>query len=240
MVLVTSNSQKDELIEGLSAGADDYVIKPFDGYELRARLMVAKRFLDLQDRLINMREEMRSQAMHDASTGLLNRAAIMEALKRELQRADREERPVGVVLGDLDHFKKINDTHGHLAGDAVLRETSRRMLAVVRSYDLIGRYGGEEFLIVFPGSNGDGVFRLAERLRNCVSSEPVDIPGGSVPISMSLGAGSFPANTALDASAVLRMVDDALYRAKRGGRNCTELASTEPAIAPTQAPTSAR
>jgi diguanylate cyclase (GGDEF)-like protein len=229
MMLLTSTSHKDELIEGLSAGADDYVIKPFDGYELRARLVVARRFLDLQDRLIAMREEMRNQAMHDALTGLLNRTAMIEALNRELQRSEREGKPVGVVMADLDHFKRVNDDHGHLAGDAVLREASRRMLSVIRTYDFIGRYGGEEFMIVFPGSNREGVFRLAERLRNSVRNEPIDIQGGSLPVSMSLGAGSFIGCGYHDPSTVLRIVDEALYRAKRGGRNRTELTSPDEA-----------
>ncbi|HWP83633.1 MAG TPA: GGDEF domain-containing protein, partial [Terriglobia bacterium] len=184
-----------------------------------------QRFLELQDRLIAMREEMRAQAMRDPLTGLLNRAAILEALHRELERSSREEKPVGLVLADLDHFKKINDSFGHLAGDAVLREAARRMLAVVRPYDFIGRYGGEEFLIVFPGAGTADTLGLAERLRHCVRNGPLELPEGPIALSMSLGAGSFAGGSRREVSAAVRAVDEALYRAKRGGRNRTELAA---------------
>src|SRR5207245_2165972 len=142
ILMLTAKDRKQDVIEGLEAGADDYLVKPFDTHELKARLKTGRRIIELQDQLIAARETLRVQATHDSLTGLLNRAAILEILERELARARRLGSPVGVIMADLDHFKKVNDTHGHLAGDAVLREAARRIGASLRLYDTVGRYGG--------------------------------------------------------------------------------------------------
>ena len=163
ILLLTAKSQKADIIAGLEAGADDYLTKPFDASELRMRLRAGRRILDLQAELIFVREELRTQATHDSLTRLLNRAATCDILQRELERAEREELPLSIILADIDFFKRINDTYGHLAGDAVLRETSQNMKAVVRPYDGIGRYGGEEFLLVLPGCDDEAAAMLAER-----------------------------------------------------------------------------
>ncbi len=151
ILLLTSKSQKEDLIEGMEAGADDYITKPFDQNELQVRLRAGTRLVDLQAQLLKAREDLREQATRDFLTRLWNRSSIITELGRELARAVREARPLGVVIVDLDHFKHVNDTYGHLAGDAVLREAARRMQNSIRQYDSIGRYGGEEFLILFPG-----------------------------------------------------------------------------------------
>ena len=151
--MLTARSLKGDLLRGLAFGADDYLTKPFDAMELRARLHVGLRILGLQHNLIAAREELRYKAPYDTLTELCNRGVIIEALAREYSRRAREGGSFGIILGDLDHFKSVNDTFGHLAGDEVLRETSRRMRACVRTYDLVGRYGGEEFLIVVPVSD---------------------------------------------------------------------------------------
>ncbi len=151
-----------------------------------------------------------------------NRAAILEILHRELARSQRERTPVAAVLADLDHFKKINDTYGHLAGDAVLREVTRRMSATLRPYDALGRYGGEEFLIVAPGCDTAKALNVAERLRDCVGREPVDIFEGS--LSIKLSAGVAAGCDAEKAERLVQMADAALYRAKTAGRNRVELA----------------
>lgn len=151
ILLVTAKDEKQDVVRGLDAGADDYLTKPFDRSELRARLNVGKRLLKLQQELIQAREELRFRATHDVLTGVLNRGALLEMLHRELERGARSGTATAVLMLDLDHFKQVNDTYGHLAGDAVLREVARRMMEVVRSYDFIGRYGTEEFLIVLPG-----------------------------------------------------------------------------------------
>src|SRR5579883_3074258 len=151
ILLLTSKSLKEDLIEGMESGADDYVTKPFDQHELKARLRAGTRIIDLEQQLVTAREELREQATRDFLTRIWNRSSILDILQRELARGGREHRPVGVILADLDHFKAVNDTYGHFAGDAVLLEFARRVQASMRQYDSIGRYGGEEFLIVLPG-----------------------------------------------------------------------------------------
>src|SRR4051794_17238522 len=151
ILLLTARTESQDLIEGMDAGADDYLTKPFNAHELRVRLHAGRRILDLQEELLKAREALRKQATHDGLTGLLNRTGILEKLDDELSRATRTGTPVSVLMADLDLFKSINDTRGHLAGDAVLREAARRLKAAARRYDSVGRYGGEEFLIVLPG-----------------------------------------------------------------------------------------
>ena len=151
ILLVTAKDDKQDKISGLEAGADDYLTKPFDRSELHARLRAGRRILALQDDLIQAREGLRFQATHDVLTGNLNRGAILDLLRRELERAVRSQSAAGILLLDLDHFKKINDTYGHLTGDRVLKEVAQRIRGAVRSYDAVGRYGGEEFLVVLPG-----------------------------------------------------------------------------------------
>src|ERR1700733_5832127 len=141
MLLLSSKNQREDLIEGLEAGADDYITKPFDQHELKVRLRSGTRIIDLQRELVTAREELREQATKDFLTRIWNRSSILNILQRELARGSREKRPVGGGLADLDHFKLVNDTYGHFAGDAVLREFARRMTAGMRSYDAIGRYG---------------------------------------------------------------------------------------------------
>jgi PleD family two-component response regulator len=141
MVLLTSKGSKEETVLGLESGADDYLTKPFNAEELRARLRVGERILLLEDRLVEARENMRFRATHDPLTSLLNRGAIMDLLGRELHRSQREQKSTAILLGDVDHFKRVNDTLGHVVGDEVLGEIANRLLASVRSYDFVGRYG---------------------------------------------------------------------------------------------------
>jgi diguanylate cyclase (GGDEF)-like protein len=219
ILILTSRDHKKDIIEGLDAGADDYLVKPFDAHELRARLRAGCRILDLQNQLIAAREALREQATHDMLTGLLNRGTILELLRRELSRGERDGTGMGVVLADLDHFKSINDTHGHLAGDGVLRETARRMRGALRAHDLIGRYGGEEFLLLLPGCDLATATALADRLRKCVAASPVILAEGPVPVTMSLGVAASDEPQMAEAETMLRVADTALYRAKRAGRN---------------------
>jgi two-component system cell cycle response regulator len=173
ILLLSSKSEREDLIEGMESGADDYLTKPFDQHELKVRLRPGTRIIELQHELISAREELRDQATKDFLTRIWNRSSILDIFQREMVRGAREKRPVGLVLADLDHFKAVNDTYGHFAGDAVLREFVRRMAASVRPYDSVGRYGGEEFLIVLPGCDESCTAKQAERMREALGNEPM-------------------------------------------------------------------
>jgi len=225
LLLLTTKGGKENIIEGFDAGADDYLTKPFNPHELRVRLRTGKRIMTLQAELIEAREMLRVQATHDALTGVWNRRAILEMLGKELARSRREGLPVAVAIADLDHFKRINDTYGHVVGDTALCEVVNRMRALLRPYDAIGRYGGEEFLTVLPGCTSQDAFKLAERLRISMSQEPIVIPGGTIAVTSSLGVAASDTIAILDAPALIQAADTALYRAKAGGRNRVELAT---------------
>jgi diguanylate cyclase (GGDEF)-like protein len=219
LLLLTSRNDKQDLVEGLEAGADDYVTKPFDRNELKARIRTGKRILDLQAELLEAREALREQAMRDALTGLWNRRAILEAFERELARSRREGFPLGVAMVDLDHFKAINDTCGHLAGDEVLQAAARRIRAAVRSYDSVGRCGGEEFLIVLPGCDEESVMIHAERMRQELERQPLATERTSFKVTASIGVTTAHPGLDLESEYFIRVADDALYAAKRSGRN---------------------
>ena len=170
-------------------------------------------------------ELLRVQATRDALTGLWNRAAILDLLENELNRSRREGTPVGLVFVDLDHFKRINDTYGHLAGDAVLRATSEKMRAMMRPYDLVGRYGGEEFLIVLPGCDEAKLRKLCERLRAILADTSIEYEKKTISWTVSVGAAMANPAKEKEAELLLRAADLALYRAKTGGRNRVELAT---------------
>src|ERR1700679_2313004 len=187
VILLTGKGGQRNMLDALQAGADDYLAKPFDELELKARLLVGKRILELQEELVSAREAMRHAATHDNLTGLMNRGEILALLRRELERARREQKPVGVILGDIDHFKSVNDTLGHLFGDEALREIGRRLRKQLRVYDGVGRYGGEEFLMVLPNCDLPDAKQRANELREAVSSAPVECAGEQRLITMSMG-----------------------------------------------------
>jgi diguanylate cyclase (GGDEF)-like protein len=218
ILLLTAKNRQEDIIAGLNAGADDYVTKPFDTHELQVRLRAARRILDLQNELLSACEAQRQQATHDALTGALNRRTIVEGLTRELSRARRDGVSVSIIMIDLDHFKHINDTYGHPVGDKVLCEAVQRVQRELRSHDLLGRYGGEEFLVVLPGCASAHTEKVAERLRRCLADEPMNLPGGQVLVTSSFGVAS-SAGGVDDVGSLLQRADVSLYRAKREGRN---------------------
>ncbi|MBV9182812.1 MAG: diguanylate cyclase, partial [Acidobacteria bacterium] len=187
ILLVTAKDDSQDVVRGLDAGADDYLTKPFDNNEFRARLRVGQRTLDLQTSLIKAREELQFQATHDLLTGIWNRSALLDLFNRELERSTRAAISTAVLMLDVDHFKRINDTHGHLTGDVVLKEIAHRIGRVVRIYDLVGRYGGEEFLAVLPNCNREQVVHSAERIRSVIENGPIVIPGSELHVTVSIG-----------------------------------------------------
>jgi diguanylate cyclase (GGDEF)-like protein/PAS domain S-box-containing protein len=168
------------------------------------------------------RDALRFQASHDGLSGLWNRSAILDSLHKELERSRRQGAALSVLMADIDHFKLVNDQFGHLAGDAVLRQVSNMISASVRPYDSVGRYGGEEFLLVLPGCDAQNAGQMAERLRAKISAEPIATAEGAFAITMSFGAASTDGQGETSVDALIRAADEALYRAKNLGRNRVE------------------
>jgi len=224
ILLLTAKDRKQDVVEGIEAGADDYITKPFNTHELKARLRTGQRIIELQEELIRAREELRVRATRDALTGLWNHAAILDILRRELDRSRREGAPLGIMMADIDHFKRINDTRGHMAGDQVLRQVAESLQGTVRVYDSIGRYGGEEFLVVAPGSDAASTLQLAERLRAAVSEATATSGVAAGPVTVSIGFTSTGELGERDWDVLLRAADGALYAAKSAGRDRVEMA----------------
>ncbi|MGO9568599.1 MAG: diguanylate cyclase [Desulfomonilaceae bacterium] len=223
VILLTSKSLKVDVVAGLEAGADDYIIKPFDVHELKVRVRAGTRIVKLQEDLLTALRASEFQASHDALTGIWNRRAILEKIQQELDRSGRDGTNLGLVIADVDHFKKVNDNYGHLAGDAVLRELARRIDSSLRSYDSVGRYGGEEFIVLIPGSDGSGAAELAERLRSSIADFPVQTNEGEFRCTMSLGATALEGREDFDLNSLIKEADGALLLAKNRGRNRVEL-----------------
>jgi diguanylate cyclase (GGDEF)-like protein len=236
ILLLTSKSQKEDLIEGMDAGADDYITKPFDQNELQVRLRAGTRLVDLQAQLLSAREALREQATRDSLTHLWNRSQILEILTRELSRSHREASPLGIVIVDLDHFKQVNDTYGHPAGDAVLREAARRMQNCVRQYDSLGRYGGEEFLILLPGCTEAESFSQAERLRRQLTQTDIRYNDTALRVTASFGVTAAIPGEPWTVEGLIRKADEALYVAKKSGRNRVEILAFSSEPAPAVAP----
>ena len=224
ILLLTSKDNTEDLIEGMQSGADDYVVKPVNMHELQVRLRAGRRIIELQEELIATREELRVQATRDFLTGIWNRGMITEKLDEEISRAARVNGSLGVIMCDIDHFKKINDTHGHPTGDSVLIEVALRMQETLRAYDRLGRFGGEEFLIVMPDASEEGVAALAERIRSGVSGTTIETPSGPVSVTVSLGTVVRMMEQDTNLKALIDEADRALYRAKNGGRDRVESA----------------
>jgi diguanylate cyclase (GGDEF)-like protein len=219
VILLTGKESRQDMLNAMQAGADDYLIKPFDEPELKARLLVGQRILTLQEELIAARESMRHAATHDSLTGLMNRAETLEFLKRELARARRERGTVGVILADIDHFKDVNDSLGHLFGDAALKEIGHRLRTKLRIYNGIGRYGGEEFLLILPGCSLANTLKRADDLREHVASAPICVGDAQKTVTISMGVAVSSQDVAWDMETTLNQADLGLYQAKRKGRN---------------------
>ena len=218
ITLLTSRDSKEDLVAGLEAGADDYLTKPCHPEELGARLRTGQRILQLEDILVGARDDMQFHATHDSLTQLLNRGAILETFSRSLAQARRGIGEFGLMLCDIDHFKLINDSHGHPVGDEVLREMSRRLKSCVRA-EKVGRYGGEEFLLLLDGCSRKHLQLVADRICHTIRATPVQTSAGPVLVTLSAGAVHVATEGRLSAEELIQEVDSALYRAKRGGRD---------------------
>lgn len=229
MTVLTEKDDPIDTVEALNAGADDILKKPFNANELHARIMVGQRVINLETRLREANETLRTLAMTDRLTGLFNSAAIFERLEAEIARHKRDDMPLGVVMFDLDHFKVVNDTHGHLAGDAVLKQAAERLKKVCRPYDLVGRYGGEEFLAIVSGVSVETTAIMAERVRLSFDETPFKFGDIEIHVTISAGVAAPDGMETVDMKALIRKADTALYEAKRAGRNRVKIAGPDPA-----------
>jgi two-component system cell cycle response regulator len=221
ILVLTRHGSTPEIVAGLDAGADDYLCKPADEGELLARLKAGRRVLGLERSLREVQAQLRLMATTDPLLGVFNRRYLMAELPREMERARRYQRPLTLIMADLDHFKRINDAHGHAVGDSVLIRFAQTALACVRGSDWIARAGGEEFIVVLPETPLDSALVTAEKIR--VACESMVVPNGTEPITVTVSLGVASLSVALEArdpiARLLQLADDALYRSKREGRN---------------------
>lgn len=219
ILMLTSKSDAAHVVAGLESGADDFVRKPFDPAELGARLATGCRILQLEAQLVSARDDLHRVAMYDSLTGLLNRGAILDYLRREIARAVRQNTTVGLMMLDLDHFKGINDTFGHLAGDQALKRVGNLLESSFRSYDAAGRFGGEEFLVVLPNCGYADLKQRAEMVCLSMASMQLEFDGRPCSMTGSIGIATFDSSRMESLEVLLQRADSALYEAKRYGRN---------------------
>jgi diguanylate cyclase (GGDEF)-like protein len=228
IIFLSSVEKKEDIALCLESGADDYIIKPVHEKEFLARITVGLRILALERALQETNRRLKNLAITDELTGLLNRRALFAELKKNTCRFIREEKPFHIIMLDIDHFKKINDSYGHQAGDKVLQELAKRLENELRPYDLIGRYGGEEFLIAIGNISKQNAMKLAERIRKSIADQPFFITRDySIPVTASLGIASLalPVHQVTDREFMkiiydlIKRADKALYQAKQEGRN---------------------
>ncbi|MFH1950953.1 MAG: diguanylate cyclase [Pseudomonadota bacterium] len=214
-IILTAKGEKKDIIEGLEAGADDFLTKPFNPEELKYRIRIGERIINLERRILEL-------ANTDPLTGLLNRRAFLERMEQEMSRAQREKKPLSLILADIDHFKSVNDTYGHQIGDLVLQRFVGQLTTSTRPYDFLGRYGGEEFVVCLPGGDGLQAASVSERIRRQVKDMEIMLPDDSrsIRITASFGTASNSIESGKNIDLLIKRADDALYLAKDKGRNC--------------------
>jgi two-component system cell cycle response regulator len=226
IIILTGNTEKDKLVTGLAAGADDYLTKPFHREELQARVGVGRRIVELHRQLEAKNLLLEELALTDPLTGLPNRRAIEDWANRQLSGAQRYGFSFFLVLGDLDHFKAVNDTYGHDAGDSVLKKFAEILKANSRRSDICGRIGGEEFLLILTHTTQENAKKVIERIRRELETTKFDFDGGSLTVTASFGIAGFEGTQPVDFNRLVIQADAALYAAKRTGRNRMEVAAT--------------
>jgi len=226
VIMQTALDSTERMVAGFEAGADDYVTKPINFAELEARVKSLLRIKALQEALAERERElseMNDKLLHisltDGLTGIDNRRSLEQKLHEMFEHSYRLHEPISCVMCDIDHFKKVNDTYGHQVGDDVLKEFAAILKGEAREIDSVGRYGGEEFLLLLPGTVLDSAVTFAERLRQRVEQHTFSYDGGTLKKTMSSGVAAWPHPRVKDAEAMLRSADDALYVAKELGRN---------------------
>jgi two-component system cell cycle response regulator len=216
VVFLTNRSAMTDVVAGLDGGAHDYLKKPFEAPELVARVAAAAHVKKLQDQLRQRNVELDLIGRTDALTGLFNRRHLEDECGRQQSIACRHGDPLSLILLDIDHFKKVNDTYGHPAGDLVLREFARRLSGQVRVGDIVGRWGGEEFLVVLPRTGLDGALGVGERIRSITAATPVGADGQDIAVTVSGGCAVGPLGSVEE---LVARADAMLYHAKAGGRD---------------------
>jgi len=217
LILLTSNSEKADIVDGMKSGADDYIVKPYNRQELEVRVKAGVRIIELQRELLAAKAKIKEQSLTDALTGISNRRDILGRLDGELNRAEREGKSISIAMIDIDHFKAVNDTYGHQAGDAVLAECVARISGCIRPYDFVGRYGGEEFLLVLPGTDEQNASTVCERIRENMQALPLNYNGVAIECTVSIGLATWSGRE--DVDKLIAASDKALYMAKDKGRN---------------------
>jgi two-component system cell cycle response regulator len=219
IILVTVQGDIDSKVTGLKLGADDYLAKPYNPLELRARVLSMLRIKSLQDRINAKRRDLEALSVTDDLTGLLNHRALQHRLKDEFARAQRYNEPLSVLMIDVDQFKEANDAYGHLFGDRVLTEVSSILRKSVREIDICARYGGDEFIVVLPQTHFSGSLTVADRIWRTVADTPFTEGKVSAHVTVSLGISFFPNKNVATVEHLIGFADQALYQAKREGRN---------------------
>lgn len=219
VIFLTAKGEKEDVIEGISTGANDYITKPFEAEILIAKVRGFLEHKRISDELEQKNELLKSLAITDDLTGAYNHRYFVQKLDEEFARSKRLGLHLSLIMCDLDHFKRVNDTYGHLVGDAVLRELARIVMDNIRKYDTFARYGGEEFALILPQADGPAAVREADRLRRLVSVTPFEHMPCCGEITISCGVAVFPNHDILKAEDMVRLADSALYEAKNGGRN---------------------
>jgi diguanylate cyclase (GGDEF)-like protein len=228
VVLLTGKGSAQEVAEGLAAGADDCLQEPFRAGELQMRLRSGQRILQLQKELDAAKKALKFGTTHDALTGIFNRDMIASILDRELARALRTKKALGVLKLDLCHLREINRLHGHAVGDAVLQAVADRLRSSLRTYDSVGRYGAEEFLAIIPEIAPENLSSVVTRLRSRVTETPISTSAGPVNVALSIGASGMGAGSEkVGAHFLLHAADVALYLSRRSGRNCVRVCGSE-------------
>lgn len=223
IVMVTSQSDVSEVVKAFELGANDFIVKPFNASILKVRLKNMLHIKHLQDLLRSQKEMMEAMATTDALTNIPNRRCFSQSLEDELHRSARYGESLSILLTDLDHFKVVNDTHGHSVGDSVLRQSAQIHRDVMRKVDLVARYGGEEFVVVMPHTDLEGARIAAERLRTTFAAFHFDGLEGPGVLTISIGVATYSGGREVGVQHLVNMADKALYQAKRKGRNRVEI-----------------